>query len=699
MGCLLDLWTREVGGCHGICFIRSRLTTEFIDSCAKELGSKRHRVELPWERKGLKEVLSPSLFSELKIPVPDWVDMPTTVLPELPSTNPQSLFSPLPFKHARAKLSEITWAGAEDKKLHFALQCWKVIVLDSAFHTKLGKILISAIDQGKSEDSIFDIIQDSFADKATSTLRARAASLLAFGRWKKSIFGEVACGIFPISEDMAYEYLCDLRRNHAAASRRKRFLEAVGFAKGLIGADVDEVLSSSRVKGVAHGGIITERRKKIPFTVRQVDVLERLAVFSSGQVAIFAGYVCFIIHCRLRWSDGQHCVQEPTMDVSEGRGFLEASLYHHKTAKKRRLKVLRLLPAACVLPGLSGEDWASKWLANRKAAGLAASLTCPTMPAPMRDGSWSRLPLTSSEAVVWLREILHPFVNRNIQDIATHSAKATVLSWMAKANVPISIRRLAGYHAKPGDKSALEYSRDAAAPVLHQIEAIYISIKAGRFDPDGPRSRRWMGCNSLQSAMEAAANLGAVRETKTLDLKPPVGLDETDLEVPETEGTDYLDEVSQIFDRAFKQQKTSAADSWDDNTTLKELFPFAFPQDDVVPLSDHGSQDDLSDSSSASFDTDSSPSGDERRAEFDGEANSRDLVAPSDLARLECYVHFKSRKLHFVGRSDGMNRFFKCGRILNSNYSKLDSTPAFAAHGCLTCFNFRDAPAQGSESE
>ena len=33
----------------------SKLSTEFIDSCARELGSKRHRVELPWERKGLKD--------------------------------------------------------------------------------------------------------------------------------------------------------------------------------------------------------------------------------------------------------------------------------------------------------------------------------------------------------------------------------------------------------------------------------------------------------------------------------------------------------------------------------------------------------------------------------------------------------------------------------------------------------------------
>ena len=50
-----------------------------------------------------------------------------------------------------------------------------------------------------------------------------------------------------------------------------------------------------------------------------------------------------------------------------------------------------------------------------------------------------------------------------MKDIATHSAKATVLSWMSKANVDLPLRRLAGYRVTPGDKSALEYSRDAAA--------------------------------------------------------------------------------------------------------------------------------------------------------------------------------------------------------------------------------------------
>ena len=145
-------------------------------------------------------------------------------------------------------------------------------------------------------------------------------------------------------------------------------------------------------------------------------------------------------------SDGQHCIKEPQLDVTNGKGFLEAALYHHKTAQKRRTKVVRLLSVAGVLPGVSGCDWATHWLKKRAEMGLRASMQEPTMPAPMSGGGWTRQPLSSSEASMWMRELLQSWSPENLKDIATHSSKATVLSWMSKSNVDISLRRLAGYH-------------------------------------------------------------------------------------------------------------------------------------------------------------------------------------------------------------------------------------------------------------
>ena len=64
---------------------------------------------------------------------------------------------------------------------------------------------------------------------------------------------------------MAYEYLCELQALKAAPTKGRRFLEAVGFAKGLIGAKVDEVLSSARVKGAAAGLQRALQRRSGPF--------------------------------------------------------------------------------------------------------------------------------------------------------------------------------------------------------------------------------------------------------------------------------------------------------------------------------------------------------------------------------------------------------------------------------------------------
>ena len=160
---------------------------------------------------------------------------------------------------------------------------------------------------------------------------------------------------------------------------------------------------------------------------------------------------------------------------------------------------------AGVLPGLTGYDWATAWLAKKLDAGLRASMKQPTMPAPLAAGGWSGHPLSSLEASIWLREILQPWPAGPVKNLATHSAKATILSWMSKANVELSLRRLAGYHVAPGDKSALEYSRDAAAPILRQIEAVFIAVRANLFRPDLSRAQRWHGAQTLEEAVKVAA--------------------------------------------------------------------------------------------------------------------------------------------------------------------------------------------------
>ena len=668
--------------------VMSRLSTGFIDSCARNLGGEQLKIHFPWDGSQYDQFLSKKPSSVIK--APEWVDLPAA---QSDSSAPVLKPTRLNKFNAKRQMSELSWVASENNKLNLALQCWKVIIMDSTSSTDLGKILMQCIELGRSDDYVWQIISDTFSQKSTATLRARSASLLVFGRWKRSISLGSTSEIFPISEEQAYQYLCELRCMKAAPSKGRRFVEALGFAKGLIGAKVDDTLSSARVRGAASGLVSGSTRKKCPFTVDQLVLLERLAIYVQGQDAIFAGYLCFLVHCRLRWSDGQHCIQEPTLDLHEDRGFIEAALYHHKTARKRRSTVLRLLPVAGVIPGLSGQNWAEHWLRKRAEFQLRGSMKQPMMPATTAGGLWTQQPLTSSEANLWLREILGPWCQQPISGLATHSAKATVLSWMAKANVDISLRRLAGYHVIPGDKSALEYSRDAAAPVLRQIEAMFIAIRSQSFNPDLPRSQRWSGVSCLDEAVQLAASAlkksGKSRCKKRLFSASFMNL-----------------EVDPLLDDEPKPASTDLGDefpSFGDDVTLEELrlsnLIHSSECDGPGNLDDASDMSDLSESVESSTDSDSGSDDADRQALINGEKNSRDLVAPSDLSGKTCFKHVKSQKLHFVERPVGDVSVFRCGRKCNANYVKLTVVPSFAARGCMTCFGWSDKQADASDPD
>ena len=426
-------WVRESGmqWCELQCFSilllcfwpMNGLTSEYIDSCARELGAKRLCLQMPWEQSHANTVLGGK--PKPLIPVPDWVDFPLQLFDHAAAISRPTRLDRF---NTKLHLSEVSWVASQNKRLNVALQCWKVIVLWSTCHSDFGKLLMQCIELGRSDDYVWQVISDAFSNKSAATLKARSASLLSFGRWKRISYPGSMGGIFPITEEMAYDYLCDLRATKAAPSKGTRFLEALGFSKGLIGADVDSILKSARVKGVAYGQSHKATRKKSPLTVQQVVLLERLATFGNGQEAVFAGYLCFLVHCRLRWSDGQHCIKEPQLDVTNGKGFLEAALYHHKTAQKRRTKVVRLLPVAGVLPGVSGCDWATHWLKKRAEMGLRASMQEPTMPAPMSGGGWTRqLCLLQKPACgcVSCYNLGHPRTSRTLQ--LTHQRRQCFL--------------------------------------------------------------------------------------------------------------------------------------------------------------------------------------------------------------------------------------------------------------------------------
>ena len=86
----------------------NNLSTEFIDSCARELGAKRLRLQLPWELPPLDTVLSskkPAIISK-----PEWVEFP---LQGSLSVSSVSKTAKLDRFNARRHLSDVSWVGQE----------------------------------------------------------------------------------------------------------------------------------------------------------------------------------------------------------------------------------------------------------------------------------------------------------------------------------------------------------------------------------------------------------------------------------------------------------------------------------------------------------------------------------------------------------------------------------------------------------
>jgi len=221
-----------------------RMDSDRINAIAFSMGVKRSKILLPWEQAPLKDIFG---CKAPLIPAAQWVPEPGSAVGSLDIDKTVSKGHLLGKTSWTTKTTLIPWPVFEEAKLSKVLELWRVVILDSFQHTALGQQIHGLMSGDEpNEDALKEVIKDALCGKSISTLRSRVASITTFGRWKKSISLPDEVAIFPITEELAYRYICELRKEGAPKTRATRFLEAVGFCKGMLGADVSEVLSSAR---------------------------------------------------------------------------------------------------------------------------------------------------------------------------------------------------------------------------------------------------------------------------------------------------------------------------------------------------------------------------------------------------------------------------------------------------------------------
>ena len=184
------------------------------------------------------------------------------------------------------------------------------------------------------------------------------------------------------------------------------------------------------------------------------------------------------------------------LDLAEdgAGGYIEAETPGDSTKSGNTLKEARLqVPIVGLAFGLSFEPWAKAWLDLRKLVGLDASEDGCVMPEPLGDGTLGQRRIEAGQTTEWLKHILYKLGVQpaELGNIGSHSCNATLLALLAKIRATPDDRRMLGGHVQPGDKSMMEYSRDALAGPLDRMERALVLVREGVVDPDTTRSGRW----------------------------------------------------------------------------------------------------------------------------------------------------------------------------------------------------------------
>eukprot|EP00435_Cladocopium_sp_Y103_P074571 s4_g49.t1 len=107
----------------------------------------------------------------------------------------------------------------------------------------------------------------------------------------------------------------------------------------------------------------------------------------------------------------------------------------------------------------------------------------PLLPAPRIDGSFCAKPLSTAEAATWLRGLLHG--TSNSDTFRSHSLKASLLVWCARAGLDKESRAVLGHHCSALSGSEVVYSRHLQTRTLRKLCHILRRVRAGLAIEDG----------------------------------------------------------------------------------------------------------------------------------------------------------------------------------------------------------------------
>ena len=648
-------------------------------------------LSFPWEHGIYKEILGGSKDSATVPSVEVPLDLPMSsaaTFDDAVQTAKSAVIEVSFTAFYRSVVEKETWRVRSKLSVNeqVALVCQKFdLVLAHDYNSSVVGRTVRDLD---TQDRL-DVIIDSLGGRAVSTLRKRYHQALHYVLWCQ----DNGLKGFPLRFEYVSEYTASLPASKGSM-RVTNALEIFRFLHYVLGVDVvPPCLDHPVLRGRARREALYRPPKKQarPFLASEVLTLEGfVADYSQSAIDRYGvGCLLFAIYSVARLGDLK-AVEAFELDYLEGPdafGFLETTSYSRKTrmtsnAQGFQLKLVS--PIRGIGPGTWGTHFAQAAKDVRRPL-TEIQLGEPLVPALDVNGEFQSRPMKSSHLVRWVRGILRS------DTFTGHSAKTTVLSWLAKWGGPPDDRTTLGHHVSKDRKSMATYSRDFQAGPLRVLDRMLGDIRSKCFLPDCTRSGRFVG---LGHDMEGSTGEPA-KEAEPGAFSEAEWYRHAAADSCESEEPDSFQKVS------FDNDDSGGIGSPASDAPAASLPELDFQPGDTEEVQGEncsgegeanaaapGHENDsssASDSDSSESSSDSDSSGDEN-LQLAGAHHS--ALRPKIEGDCTLYQHSRTRTVHMLPKGSSEWKFV-CGRPVTSDHKVFMSMVCTSGMRCEQCLNGR----------